>query len=146
MAAGVDKNLGYSPNQTSHQLSRRTSSERLLRNVLIVAYHSPPDPRIGALRPVGLVKYFRQFGWEPHLLTAAMGGAGREQLKQDYSVFEVPPFDMMLFLRHPMSAGVTADEVRYQTPRLTASIRSKEKLSQSRSKSSSSITTRSMIA
>jgi glycosyltransferase involved in cell wall biosynthesis len=38
-------------------------------NVLIVAYHFPPDAAVGALRPQKFAKYLPEFGWQPYVLT-----------------------------------------------------------------------------
>jgi len=40
-----------------------------MRNVLIVAYHFPPDSAVGALRPLKFAKYLPTYGWEPYILT-----------------------------------------------------------------------------
>src|SRR5215469_5421174 len=39
------------------------------KRVLIVAYHYPPAPLAGSLRPSFLVRYLPQFGWEATILT-----------------------------------------------------------------------------
>ena len=91
-----------------------------MKKVLIIAYHTPPDPGIGALRPLGLGSYLPEFGWEPQFLTAKMESDGRDELKQKFKVHEALPFDMLHFLRHPFSKGVTTDAARFATPQLTA--------------------------
>lgn len=40
-----------------------------MRQVLLVAYHFPPEPASGALRPGYLAKYLYEFGWEVTVLT-----------------------------------------------------------------------------
>jgi glycosyltransferase involved in cell wall biosynthesis len=40
-----------------------------MRRVLIVAYHFPPRPAIGSLRPMGLARHLPRYGWEPVVLT-----------------------------------------------------------------------------
>ncbi|HYK66082.1 MAG TPA: glycosyltransferase [Patescibacteria group bacterium] len=44
------------------------------RRILIVAYHFPPEPAAGSLRPSYLARYLPQFGWEPTVLTKAGNG------------------------------------------------------------------------
>lgn len=44
-----------------------------MRRVLIVAYHFPPEPAVGSLRPGYLARYLPEFGWEPIVLTRALG-------------------------------------------------------------------------
>jgi len=39
------------------------------KRVLIIAYHFPPAPCAGALRPSHLARYLPEFGWEPVVLT-----------------------------------------------------------------------------
>lgn len=41
------------------------------RRVLLVTYHFPPDPEVGALRGEKFMKYLPEFGWGPHVLTVA---------------------------------------------------------------------------
>jgi len=40
-----------------------------MMNVLIIAYHFPPDSQVGGIRPAKFAKYLPEFGWEPHILT-----------------------------------------------------------------------------
>jgi glycosyltransferase involved in cell wall biosynthesis len=40
-----------------------------MRRVLIIAYHFPPRPAIGSLRPMGLARHLPRYGWEPIVLT-----------------------------------------------------------------------------
>jgi glycosyltransferase involved in cell wall biosynthesis len=35
----------------------------------VIAYHLPPDATVGAVRPAKFVKYLRQMGWKPYVLT-----------------------------------------------------------------------------
>jgi hypothetical protein len=42
------------------------------RRLLIVAYHFHPDLEVGAIRSVKFAKYLPEFGWEPHVVTAAV--------------------------------------------------------------------------
>jgi glycosyltransferase involved in cell wall biosynthesis len=37
--------------------------------ILLVAYHFPPDPAVGAIRPGKFVKFLEEYGWESHVLT-----------------------------------------------------------------------------
>jgi glycosyltransferase involved in cell wall biosynthesis len=46
-----------------------------MRRVLLIAYHFPPQPAAGALRPKFLARYLPQFGWEPTVLTRPCGAA-----------------------------------------------------------------------
>jgi glycosyltransferase involved in cell wall biosynthesis len=55
---------------TSHGLSSR-------RRVLLITYHYPPLPDIGALRPGALAKYLPEQGWEVLVLTPQMPGRKR---------------------------------------------------------------------
>ena len=40
-----------------------------MRRLLVVAYHFPPEPAAGALRPGYLASYLPDFGWEVTVLT-----------------------------------------------------------------------------
>jgi glycosyltransferase involved in cell wall biosynthesis len=40
-----------------------------MKKVLLVTYHFPPDPAVGAVRPAKFAKYLREVGWEPIVLT-----------------------------------------------------------------------------
>jgi hypothetical protein len=40
-----------------------------MRRLLLIAYHFPPQPTAGALRPKFLARYLPDFGWEPVVLT-----------------------------------------------------------------------------
>jgi len=42
------------------------------RRVLLIAYHFPPEPAAGALRPSYLAKYLPQSGWDVTVLTRAL--------------------------------------------------------------------------
>jgi Glycosyl transferase 4-like domain len=42
------------------------------KTLLIVAYHFHPDLEVGAIRSVKFAKYLPEFGWEPHVVTAAV--------------------------------------------------------------------------
>ena len=44
-----------------------------MHRVLLVAYHFPPEPAAGALRPGFLARYLAEFGWEPIVLTRELG-------------------------------------------------------------------------
>ncbi|MBV8172587.1 MAG: glycosyltransferase [Candidatus Eremiobacteraeota bacterium] len=46
-----------------------------LRRVLLVAYHFPPEPAAGSLRPSYLARYLPQFGWEATVLTKRGNGS-----------------------------------------------------------------------
>jgi glycosyltransferase involved in cell wall biosynthesis len=39
------------------------------RKVLLVSYHFPPDPAVGALRPAKTAKHLARLGWRPYVLT-----------------------------------------------------------------------------
>jgi len=60
---------------------------------------------MGALRPMGLAKYFTQFGWEPIILTAKLPYSSREDLKEKLKIVEVPSFDIFNFLRKMLGLG-----------------------------------------
>lgn len=45
-----------------------------MKNILLLAYHFPPAPTIGAQRPSKLAKYLPQFGWKPIILTVGLAG------------------------------------------------------------------------
>src|SRR6266487_2749394 len=42
-----------------------------MKKVLVVAYHYPPSPAVGANRPAKFVRYLPEFGWHPLVLTIA---------------------------------------------------------------------------
>jgi glycosyltransferase involved in cell wall biosynthesis len=44
------------------------------RRLLLVAYHYPPSLESGAIRPGGLAKYLREFGWDVLVLVPQMQG------------------------------------------------------------------------
>lgn len=48
------------------------------RRLLLIAYHFPPEPSAGALRPSYLAKYLPEFGWDATVLTRPV--RGRESL------------------------------------------------------------------
>jgi hypothetical protein len=54
--------------------SSRSPERPAMKKVLIIAYHFPPRPAVASLRPMGLARYFPQFGWEAVILTAALPG------------------------------------------------------------------------
>jgi len=43
-----------------------------VRRLLLIAYHFPPEPSAGALRPSYLAKYLPQFGWDASVLTRSL--------------------------------------------------------------------------
>jgi glycosyltransferase involved in cell wall biosynthesis len=45
-----------------------------VRRLLLVAYHFPPEPAAGALRPGYLARYLPEFGWEVTVLTRPVTG------------------------------------------------------------------------
>ena len=45
-----------------------------MRNVLLIAYYFPPQPKAGALRPSYLAANLPAFGWRPTVLTVAFPG------------------------------------------------------------------------
>src|SRR5450631_376180 len=58
-----------------------------MRRVLIIAYHFPPRPAIGSLRPMGLAKHLPRYGWEPVVLTPRLPDGPRppvEIIETDY--------------------------------------------------------------
>src|SRR2546425_39693 len=57
-----------SPGDLQGQRDRRSETP-VMRRILIIAYHFPPDAAVGALRPLKFAKYLPQFGWEPWVLT-----------------------------------------------------------------------------
>ncbi len=79
-----------------------------MKKILIIAYNFPPDIVVHALRPLGLAKYLPHFGWKPIVLTARLAHGGRDALKKEMEIIEVPPFDISIFLRNPfgLSASV----------------------------------------
>lgn len=48
-----------------------------MKRVLLIAYHYPPRPEIGSIRPGGLAKHLPQFGWEPIILTPRLPAGSR---------------------------------------------------------------------
>jgi glycosyltransferase involved in cell wall biosynthesis len=44
-----------------------------MKKVLLVAYHYPPAPTVGAVRPAEFTRYLPEFGWDPVVLTATAG-------------------------------------------------------------------------
>ena len=92
-----------------------------MKRVLIVAYHLPPDPGIGALRPMGLFDHLPSHGWSPVLLAARRSGAVRDELRAKGPLYEVDRFDILRLIRNPLSRGILDERIRFQTPILTAS-------------------------
>lgn len=45
-----------------------------MRRVLLIAYHFPPEPAAGALRPGYLASYLPEFGWDVTVLTRPLEG------------------------------------------------------------------------
>lgn len=43
-----------------------------MKRLLLIAYHFPPEPAAGALRPSYLAKYLPRFGWDVTVLTRAL--------------------------------------------------------------------------
>jgi len=39
------------------------------RQILLIAYHFPPDSAVGAIRPAKFAKYLSELGWEPTILS-----------------------------------------------------------------------------
>lgn len=50
--------------------------ERLMRELLVIAYHYPPHSAAGAARPARFAKYLPQFGYQARVLTATGSGDG----------------------------------------------------------------------
>lgn len=46
-----------------------SEGNRTRRSILVVAYHFPPSPAIGGMRPATFVKHFAAFGWDPAVVT-----------------------------------------------------------------------------
>jgi glycosyltransferase involved in cell wall biosynthesis len=58
-----------------------------MKKVLLLAYHYPPNPEVGGLRPAKFVRYLPEYGWEPTVLTtltsdvsASMIGSGTAEV------------------------------------------------------------------
>ncbi|MBO8170321.1 MAG: glycosyltransferase family 4 protein [Bacillaceae bacterium] len=94
--------------------------------VLVVAYLFPPIGGIGVQRPLKMVKYLRDFGWEPFVLTvdpvyhATYDESLLQEIPEDVTVERVPQTDPTVFLAGNKS--VTSTPAQNQTATdLTAS-------------------------
>jgi glycosyltransferase involved in cell wall biosynthesis len=65
----------------SHCVAERTPpafrKERPGKCVLLICFHFPPSPYMGAVRPAGLAKYLAEFGWDTVVLTTRVNGDRR---------------------------------------------------------------------
>jgi len=59
-----------------------------MKKVLIIAYHFPPINDSGTFRTLGYVKYLREFGWNPSVLTCK---DSMSFLKDEHLLEEIPP-------------------------------------------------------
>lgn len=71
----------------------------MLKNVLVVVSHFPPNPTGGVMRVAKLSKYLPEFGWNPIVLTSTSClGSGSVGLLKDVekvtSVYRLPSFDI----------------------------------------------------
>lgn len=46
-------------------------TDKAMKQVLLVAYHYPPSPAVGAVRPSLFTRYLPEFGWSPTVVAAA---------------------------------------------------------------------------
>jgi glycosyltransferase involved in cell wall biosynthesis len=47
-----------------------------MKRLLLIAYHFPPEPVAGAVRPGYLARYLREYGWDVTVLTRPLGDPG----------------------------------------------------------------------
>lgn len=66
-----------------------------MRKVLIISFCFPPNPSIGSLRPYGLSKYLKKFGWEAIILTVKYPGKRPEDIR----IIETPYKDIVASLK-----------------------------------------------
>jgi hypothetical protein len=67
-----------------------------MKNLLIIAYYFPPSGGPGVQRVLKHVKYLREFGWKPHVLTVANG----EFPARDESLVKEIPEDVIVERTH----------------------------------------------
>jgi glycosyltransferase involved in cell wall biosynthesis len=86
-----------------------------VKEVLLVAYHYPPDQAVGGVRPAKFTRYLPQLGWTPIVLTAAAQGAGgsRNEIGEIHHVAEWPhPLKWYTrFKEHRLKARGRGDEL-----------------------------------
>ncbi len=93
-----------------------------MRKVLIVAYYFPPLGGGGTLRTVKFVKYLREFGWEPVVLTVESAHYLAEdawlesQLPEELRVYRSKAFLPGRFFRKTLNHSYTRPENRRETP------------------------------
>ncbi|TAK05929.1 MAG: hypothetical protein EPO39_10165 [Candidatus Manganitrophaceae bacterium] len=75
------------------------------QKILIIAYHFPPDNKVGANRPAKFAKYLSRFGWRPYVLTVKekyIEGKDNDRLKEveDLPIFRTSvwptPLDLLV--------------------------------------------------
>lgn len=82
-----------------------------MKKVLVVAYLFPPIGGIGVQRSLKMVKYLRQFGWEPYVLTvdpvyhATYDPSLMQQVPAGVVIERVPQSDPSVFLRMRQAKG-----------------------------------------
>ena len=70
-----------------------------MKKVLVITYHWPPSGGIGVLRCLKLVKYLREFGWEPVVFTAKdasyqfLDESNFKDVPENLEVHQVPLFE-----------------------------------------------------
>ena len=63
-----------------------------MKNLLIIAYYFPPSGGPGVQRVLKHVKYIRDFGWQPYVLTVSNG----EFPARDESLLKEIPDDVVV--------------------------------------------------
>jgi hypothetical protein len=94
-----------------------------MKKVLIVSYFFPPVNLPGSYRAAKFVKYLRQFGWEPIVLTARRGDAGGRPL--DYALLDDIPEATTIIRTHsiePLRLFVTLTKPFRKTIDLQATV------------------------
>jgi len=97
-----------------------------LKKVLIIAFYFPPLGGGGVQRPLKFVKYLREFGWEPVVLTIkpfrlnyARDHSLLKEIPKDIKIYKAPYFNISRF---PLMGGTTGKylykpfEKRYLLP------------------------------
>ncbi len=70
-----------------------------MKKVLVITYHWPPSGGIGVLRCLKLVKYLRDFGWEPVVFTAKNASyqfidrGNEKDIPDNLEIHQVPIFE-----------------------------------------------------
>lgn len=67
-----------------------------MKNLLIIAYYFPPSGGPGVQRVLKHVKYLREFGWKPHILTVSNG----QFPARDESLLKEVPEDIVIERTH----------------------------------------------